>query len=73
MRIPVLGTIIDERFLNRRLKSSSLGGIIGCIVAVILFEYRYLVNHIWSWDILSIALTIVGVKMAMMAWYLITD
>jgi hypothetical protein len=73
MRIPVLGTIVDERFLNRRLKSSSLGGIIGCIVAVILFEYRYLVNHIWSWDILSIALTIVGVKMAMMAWYLITD
>jgi len=73
MRIPVLGTIIDERFLNRRLKSSSLGGIIGCIVAVILFEYRYLVNHIWSWDILSIALTIVGFKMAMMAWYLITD
>jgi len=73
MRIPVLGTIVDERFLNRRLKSSSLVGIIGCIVAVILFEYRYLVNHIWSWDILSIALTIVGVKMAMMAWYLITD
>lgn len=73
MRIPVFGTIVDERFLNRRLKSSSLGGIIGGSVAVILFEYRYLVNHVWSWDILSIAVTIVGVKMAMMAWYLITD
>ena len=73
MRIPILGTIIDERFLNRRLKSSSVAGITGGIVAVILFEYRYLVNHIWSWDILSIALTIVGVKLAMMAWYLITD
>ncbi len=42
-------------------------------MAIILFEYRYFVNHVWSWDILSIALTIVGVKMAMMAWYLITD
>jgi hypothetical protein len=73
MRIPILGTIIDERFLNRRLKSSSIAGITGGIVAVILFEYRYFVNHIWSWDILSIALTIVGVKLAVMAWYLITD
>lgn len=73
MRIPILGTIIDERFLNRRLKSSSIAGITGGIVAVILFEYRYFVNHIWSWDILSIALTILGVKMAVMAWYLITD
>ena len=73
MKIPVLGTIVDERFLNRRLKSSSLGGIISSIVAVILFEYRHFVNHIWSWDILSIALTFVGVKLAMMAWYLITD
>ncbi len=73
MRIPILGTIIDERFLNRRLKSSSVAGITGGIMAVILFEYRYFVNHVWSWDILSIALTIVGVKMAMMAWYLITD
>jgi hypothetical protein len=73
MRIPILGTIVDERFLNRRLKSSSLGGIIGCVVAVILFEYRYFVNHFWSWDLFAVAATIAGVKMILMAWYLITD
>ncbi|MGA8867873.1 MAG: hypothetical protein WB510_12935 [Candidatus Sulfotelmatobacter sp.] len=73
MKIPILGKVIDERFLDHRLRSTSLAGIIGCIVAVCLFEYRYFVNHVWSWDLLSVALTIVGVKLAMMAWYLFTD
>jgi hypothetical protein len=73
MRIPILGTIIDERFLNRRLKSSSIGGIAGALVAIGLFEYRFFVKHFWSWDLLAVALTMVGVKMAVMAWYLITD
>ena len=73
MRIPLIGRIFDERFLDRRRRSTSLGGIIGGVVAVGLFEYRFFVNHRWSWDLLAVALTIVGVKMTMMAWYLITD
>ena len=73
MRIPILGTIVDERFLNHRLKSSSLGGIAGAIVAIGLFEYRYFAKHFWSWDLLAVALTMVAVKMAVLAWYLITD
>ncbi len=86
MRIPILdaiidgrflsrifGKMIDERFLNHRLKSSSVGGIAGAVVAVGLFEYRYFVNHFWSWDLFAVAVTIVGVKLAVMAWYLITD
>jgi hypothetical protein len=73
MRVPFLGKVFDERFLDRRRRSTSLGGIIGGVVAVVLFEYRFFVNHRWSWDLLAVALTIVGVKMTMMAWYLITD
>jgi hypothetical protein len=73
VKIPILGTIVDERFLNRRLKSSSIGGIAGAVVAVGLFEYRYFVKHFWSWDLLAVALTMVGVKMSVMAWYWITD
>jgi hypothetical protein len=73
MRIPLIGRVFDERFLDRRRRSTSLGGIIGCIVAVVLFEYRFFVNHRWSWDLLAVALTIVGVKMTMMACNLITD
>jgi hypothetical protein len=73
MRIPLLGIAVDERFLNHRLRSTSLAGIIGGVVAILLFAYRFYVNHVWSWDLFSVAITIVGVKMALMAWYLLTD
>jgi hypothetical protein len=73
MKIPILGRLVDERFLNRRLRSSSLGGITGGILAIVLFEYRFIVKHVWSWDLFAVAVTIVGVKLAVMAWYLITD
>ncbi|MEA2569365.1 MAG: hypothetical protein QOI24_1366 [Acidobacteriota bacterium] len=73
MNIPFLGRAIDERFLNHRLRSTSLGGIIGGVTAILLFAYRFYINHIWSWDLFTVAITIVGVKMTMMAWYLLTD
>ena len=73
MNIPVLGKVIDERFLNHRLRSTSLAGIIGALLAVGLFEYRYLVNHVWSWDLFAVAVTFVLVKLAVMAWFRLTD
>jgi protein-S-isoprenylcysteine O-methyltransferase Ste14 len=73
MRIPLLGRVVDERFLDHRLRSTSLGGIVGTIVAVGLFEYRYFHDHVLSWDLLAVALTVVGVKLAVMCWYLLTD
>lgn len=73
MKSRFLGRSIDERFLSHRLRSTSLGGIAGGLVAVALFEYRYFAEHLWSWDLLAVAVTMVGVKMAVMAWYWITD
>jgi hypothetical protein len=73
MKIPLLGIAIDERFLNHRLRSTSLAGIVGAVVAVGLFEYRFFHDHFWSWDLLTVALTFVGVKLAVMGWYLFTD
>jgi len=73
MKIPILGRAVDERFLNHRLRSSSTAGIVGALVGVALFEYRFYAKHIWSWDLLAVVGTIVAVKMGMMAWYLITD
>ncbi len=69
----ILGRLIDERFLAHRQRSTSVAGIVGAILALVLFEYRYLVNHVWSWDLLAVALTFVGIKMAIMAWYYLTD
>ena len=73
MNIPILGKEIDERFLMHRLKSTSLAGVVGGVTAVSLFAWRFYIDHIWSWDLLAVALTIVGIKLAAMAWYHFTD
>ena len=73
MKLPVLGALIDERFLTHRLRSSSLAGIVGGLLTIALFEYRFYVNHFWSWDLFAVGVTIVGVKLAAMIWYRLTD
>jgi hypothetical protein len=73
MRIPILGVVLDERFFSHRQRSTSLASVIGGMAAVGLFAYRYFVDGIWSWDLFAVAATIVVVKLALMAWYLITD
>jgi hypothetical protein len=73
MSIPIVGNVIDERFLNHRLRSTSFAGVIGGVVATLLFAYRYYFNHIFSWDLLAVSLTIVCVKLAVLIWYRITD
>ena len=73
MKIPILGWLVDERFLEHRRRSSSVAGIVGGLLAIGLFEYRYFVNHVWSWDLLAVAIAIVGVKLALMTWYRLND
>ncbi|MGC2745641.1 MAG: hypothetical protein WA672_20920 [Candidatus Angelobacter sp.] len=69
----VLGRVIDERFLAHRRQSTSIAGIVGGVLAILLFAWRFYVNHVWSWDLFAVALTIVGIKMALMAFYYLTD
>jgi len=73
MNIPILGTRIGERFLNHCLRSTSLAGIVGGLAAIGLFAYRYYVNHVCSWDLFAVAITIVVVKLAAMTWYRLRD
>lgn len=73
MNIPFVGKRIDERFLDHRRRSTSIAGIVGALTAIGLFEYRVFRQGVWSWDLLSVAITFVVVKLAMMAWYLFTD
>jgi hypothetical protein len=72
-KMPILGKFVDERFLEHRRRSTSLAGIVGCLVAVALFEYRLFVNHTVSWDLLAVVSTMALVKVAMMIWYRIKD
>jgi hypothetical protein len=73
MNIPGLGRVIDERFLTHRLRSTSIAGVIGGALATCLFAYRYYINHILSWDLLAVSVTIVVVKLAVLVWYRLTD
>ncbi len=72
MRIPGAG-MIDERFLEHRRRSTSLAGMVSAALSIVLFEWRYLVDHILSWDLLAIGLTFVVVKLAVLIWYRLTD
>ena len=65
--------IPDERFFTHRLKSTSIAGVCGALVAVGLWAYRYYVNDVFSWDLFAVAVTVAGVKLAAMAWFRFTD
>ncbi len=41
-----LNRLVDERFLEHRRRSTSYAGIIGGVLAILLFAYRFYVNHI---------------------------
>jgi hypothetical protein len=73
MRIPILGTVVDERFLAHRQRSTSLAGFAGALVAIGWFWYRLFSTGIWRWDLLSVAIAMVVVKWALMLWYYLTD
>jgi hypothetical protein len=69
----LLSRLVDERFLEYRRRSSSTAGIIGGVLAILLFEYRYFVDHRWNWDLFAVGVTFVAVKVALMAWYYVNS
>ncbi len=73
MSVPILRRMVDERFLNHRQRSTSLAGIVSGMLAALLFAYRAWFNHVWSWDLLAVALTFVAVKMGAMVWFRLRD
>jgi len=66
-------TFFDERFLMHRLRSSSLAGIVGGVLAVLLWFYRYTVDHRFSWDLFAVAITMAVVKQGLMLWFRFRD
>lgn len=72
-RVPFLGKFVDERFLEHRRRSTSVAGITGALIAVAIFEWRLFHDHAIHWDLLSIVVAMVVVKMAMMLWYRFND
>lgn len=65
--------MIDERFLMHRLRSTSIGGIAAGTLALALFAYHFYHDHVWSWELLSIGLTMAVVKWGLMLWFRLRD
>jgi hypothetical protein len=63
-----LKRIFDERFLEHRKRSTSTAGIVCAVL-----EFRYFVDHRWNWDLFAVGVAFVGVKLALMTWYYLTD
>lgn len=64
-----MNALVDERFLDHRRRSTSAAGVTGGVLAILLFGYRYYFDHVWSWDLFAVGVTVVVIKLAMMAWY----
>lgn len=73
MRLPVLGWTIDERFRMHRLRSTSIGGICGMLVAAYFFFYHLLAQHIINWELFAVVMTTGLVKIAVVIWYRMHD
>ena len=65
----ILARLFDERFFAHRQRSTSIAGMASAVGAIVLFEYRYFVNHIANWDLAAIGVLFVVMKMSLMAWY----
>ena len=72
-KIPFLRKFVDERFLSYRRRAQRAAGLTGFLVADALFGYRYFVNHIFSWDLLAIVLSITVVYLVLIVRYLIEE
>jgi hypothetical protein len=73
MILPIFSKSIDERFLMHRLKSTSLAGVIGALTAGGLWAFHYYANGVHRWDLFAVLLTMVGVKVAAMLFFRLTD
>ena len=73
MNIPFFGRIIDERFLEHRRRSTSMGAVAGALVAGGIYFYRLLGQHVISWDLFAVIAAMAVVKMSFMIWYRTRD
>jgi hypothetical protein len=73
VKIPVLGWTVDERFLRHRLRSTSIGGLAGVLVAGALFLFYLYGRHVIRWDLFAVVATAAVVKLGLMAWYRLND
>ena len=65
--------LLDERFFEHRRRSTSVAGMLAAALALVLFEWRYFVQHRLDWDLFAVGVVFVGVKLSLLTYYYLTD
>jgi hypothetical protein len=73
MSLPPRERLLDERFFSHRRRSTSIAGIVAAETSLVLFAYRYYVDHVVRWELLAVGGAFLVVKLGLMAWYHLTD
>ncbi len=73
MRLPLVGWLVDERFLEHRRRSTSVAGMLSAGLALVLFLYHDVVDHVLRWELFAVGGLFVVVKLALMVWYRVRD
>jgi hypothetical protein len=68
-----MGWIWDERFLQHRLKATSLAGVVMAELTLLLFFYRMFFQNRCSWDLAVLAGAFLVVKFSAFTWYRLRD
>ncbi|MGD0912255.1 MAG: hypothetical protein ABR928_10180 [Terracidiphilus sp.] len=68
-RFLMLDHIADERILEHGRRSTSIAAVVGVLALFVLLEYRLLVEHRISWDLIIVIYAMGITKIALMLWY----
>ena len=73
MRLPLVGWLVDERFLEHRRRSTSVAGMFSAGLALVLFLYHDLVDRELMWELFAVGATFVVIKLAVLFWLRVKD
>lgn len=68
-RILLLNQVPDERFHEHGRRSTSTAAVVGALTLFVLLQYRLLVEHRVSWDLIIVIYAMAATKIALMLWY----
>ena len=64
---------IDARVVEHRRRSTSIAGMVAGLLALGLFEYDLLFEHVFKWELLSIGLAFALIRLVGMLYYVRQD
>ncbi|MGA3049906.1 MAG: hypothetical protein ABSD67_25100 [Terracidiphilus sp.] len=68
-RLLLLDHVADERFQEHGRRSTSAAAVVGMFTLFVLLQYRLLIEHRVSWDIIIVIYVMGATKIALMLWY----